>query len=44
MNSKLALKRTRRQLAEGLRSTIEMYQRLLEQDLKAAAGDEPEKS
>jgi cell division initiation protein len=40
----IALKRTRRQLAEGLRSTIEMYQRLLEQDLKAAAGDEPEKS
>lgn len=40
----IALKRTRRQLAEGLRSTVEMYQRLLEQDLKAAAGDEPEKS
>jgi cell division initiation protein len=40
----IALKRTRRQLAEGLRSTIVMYQRLLEQDLEAAAGDEPEKS
>jgi len=40
----IALKRTRRQLAEGLRSTVEMYQRLLEQDLKAAAGDEPAKS
>jgi cell division initiation protein len=40
----IALKRTRRQLAEGLRSTVEMYQRLLEQDLKAAAGDEPENS
>ena len=38
----IALKRTRRQLAEGLRSTVEMYQRLLEQDLKAASGDEPE--
>jgi cell division initiation protein len=40
----IALKRTRRQLAEGLRSTVEMYQRLLEQDLKAASGDEPEGS
>lgn len=30
------LKRTRRQLGEGLRSTLEMYQRLVEQDL---AGD-----
>jgi cell division initiation protein len=28
-----ALKRTRRQLAEGLRSTLEMYQRLIERDL-----------
>jgi len=27
------LKRQRRQLAEGLRSTLEMYQRLIEQDL-----------
>ena len=43
----IALKRTRRQLAEGLRSTVEMYQRLLDQDIqdiKAAAGDEPAKS
>ena len=40
----IGLKRTRRQLAEGLRSTVEMYQRLLEQDLKVGAGDEPEKS
>jgi cell division initiation protein len=40
----IALKRTRRQLAEGLRSTVEMYQRLLEQDLKAASADEPENS
>lgn len=40
----IALKRTRRQLAEGLRSTVEMYQRLLVQDLKADAGDEPAKS
>ena len=36
----IALKRTRRQLAEGLRSTLEMYQRLLEQDIKADAVDE----
>jgi cell division initiation protein len=40
----IGLKRTRRQLAEGLRSTVEMYQRLLEQDIKAASGDEPENS
>lgn len=40
----IALKRTRRQLAEGLRSTVEMYQRLLDQDLKADAADEPAKS
>ena len=40
----IALKRTRRQLAEGLRSTVEMYQRLLEQDIKAASGDEPQNS
>jgi cell division initiation protein len=33
------LKRMRRQLAESLRSTIEMYQRLLDQDLK---GDGPD--
>ncbi len=31
------LKRTRRQLAEALRSTVDMYQRLLDQDLKADA-------
>jgi cell division initiation protein len=31
------LKRMRRQLAEALRSTVEMYQRLLDQDLKADA-------
>ena len=31
------LKRNRRQLAEALRSTVDMYQRLLEQDLKADA-------
>lgn len=29
-----AVKRMRRQLAESLRSTVEMYQRLLDQDLK----------
>jgi cell division initiation protein len=40
----IALKRTRRQLAEGLRSTVEMYQRLVDQDIKADAGDEPAKS
>ena len=40
----IALKRTRRQLVEGLRSTVEMYQRLLDQDLKDGAGDEPAKS
>ena len=33
-----ALRRMRRQLAESLRATVEMYQRLLEQDL----ADEPE--
>jgi len=36
-----ALKRTRRQLAEGLRSTVEMYQRLLDQDLRADAEPAP---
>ena len=40
----IALKRTRQQLAEGLRSTVEMYRRLLEQDLRANVGDGPEKS
>jgi len=34
-----ALKRTRRQLAESLRSTIEMYQRLLDQELNATDGE-----
>jgi cell division initiation protein len=33
------LKRQRRQLAEGLRSTIEMYQRLIAQDLAESAPD-----
>jgi hypothetical protein len=28
-----ALKRQRRHVAEGLRSTLQMYQRLIEQDL-----------
>jgi cell division initiation protein len=36
-NEIVQLKRTRRQLAEALRSTVDMYQRLLEQDLKADA-------
>jgi hypothetical protein len=36
----LALRRTRRQLAEGLRSTLEMYSRLLDQDIKANIEDE----
>jgi len=36
-----ALKRMRRQLAEALRSTVDMYQRLIDQDLKAD-GDERE--
>ena len=35
-----ALRRMRRQLAESLRSTVEMYQRLLDQELKAEAKDE----
>ena len=34
------LKRMRRQLAESLRSTVEMYQRLLDQDLKSDGPDE----
>ncbi len=34
-----ALRRTRRQLAESLRATVEMYQRLLEQGLKTNAED-----
>jgi hypothetical protein len=32
------LKRTRRQLAESLRATVDMYQRLLEQDMEADSG------
>lgn len=35
-----ALKRMRRQLAEGLRTTIEMYQRLLDQELKGDDDDD----
>jgi len=34
-----ALKRTRRQLAESLRATIEMYQRLLDHELSATDGE-----
>ena len=37
-----ALKRMRRQLAEGLRTTIEMYQRLLDQELKTDEDDDPD--
>ena len=36
----MALKRMRRQLAESLRSTVEMYQRLLDRDLKSDGGDD----
>ena len=36
----VALKRMRRQLAESLRSTVEMYQRLLDHELKDDATDE----
>jgi len=35
-----ALKRMRRQFTESLRATVEMYQRLLDQDLKSEAGDD----
>jgi cell division initiation protein len=35
-----ALKRMRRQLAEGLRTTLEMYQRLLDEELKADDEDD----
>jgi cell division initiation protein len=35
-----ALKRMRRQLAESVRSTVDMYQRLLDQELRAEARDE----
>ena len=34
------LKRMRRQLVESLRSTVEMYQRLLDQELKGDGVDE----
>ena len=33
-NEILQLKRQRRQVAEGLRATLEMYQRMIDQDLK----------
>jgi len=36
----VALRRMRRQLAEALRSTVEMYQRLLDQELKGDPADE----
>ena len=41
-NEILQLKRQRRQVAEGLRSTLDMYQRMLDQDIKddSAAGSE----
>ena len=41
-NEILQLKRQRRQVAEGLRSTLDMYQRMLEQDVRddPAAGSE----
>jgi cell division initiation protein len=35
-----ALKRMRRQLAESLRSTVEMYQRLVDQELRGDSKDE----
>jgi cell division initiation protein len=35
-----ALKRMRRQLAESLRSTVDMYQRLLDGDLRGEAAEE----
>ena len=35
-----ALKRMRRQLAESVRSTVDMYQRLLDQEIRAEAKDE----
>jgi cell division initiation protein len=39
-NQVLALKRARRQLAEGIRATIEMYQRMVAEELKDE-GSEP---
>ena len=37
-NEILQLKRQRRQVAEGLRSTLDMYQRMLDQDIKDDPG------
>jgi len=37
----MLLKRHRRQLAEGLRSTLEMYQRLVAEDLRSGPSEEP---
>jgi hypothetical protein len=37
-NEILQLKRQRRQVAEGLRSTLDMYQRMIDQDLKDGPG------
>jgi cell division initiation protein len=37
-----ALKRMRRQLAESLRATVEMYQRLVDQELRGDPKDEPD--
>jgi cell division initiation protein len=39
INEIAQLKRTRRQLAEALKSTLDMYRRLVEQDLKADVPD-----
>lgn len=38
-NEILQLKRQRRQVAEGLRQTLEMYQRMIDQDLKEGSGE-----
>jgi cell division initiation protein len=38
----VALKRMRRQLAESLRSTVDMYQRLLDPEFKTEEGEEAE--
>jgi hypothetical protein len=40
-NEVMLLKRHRRHLAEGLRSTLEMYQRLVAEDLRASPSEEP---
>jgi cell division initiation protein len=37
-NEILMLKRQRRQVAEGLRATLDMYQRMIDQDLKDDPG------